>query len=46
MFATLMVFLKDFLKKVGFEKIQQTTKKHGKLPIRLRANSAQNANTG
>ena len=29
-----MVFLKDFFKKVDFEKNQQTTKKHAKLPRR------------
>ena len=27
-----MVFLKEFFKKVNFEKIQQTTKNHEKLP--------------
>ena len=27
-----MVFLKDFFEKVDFEKCQQTTKKHAKLP--------------
>ena len=36
LFGTLMVFLKEFFKKVDFEKIQQTTKKHEKLPSRLR----------
>ena len=30
---TLMVFLKEFFKKVDFEKNQQTTNKHEKLPI-------------
>ena len=27
-----MVFLKEFLEKVDFEKNQQSTKKHGRLP--------------
>ena len=32
LFDTLMVFLKEFLGKVNFEKSQQTTKNHEKLP--------------
>ena len=32
MFDALMVFLKEFSEKVYFEKNQQTTKKHAKLP--------------
>ena len=31
-----MVFLKEFFKKIDFEKNQQTTKKHEKLPSRQR----------
>ena len=34
LFDTLLVFLKEFLEKVNFEKNQQTTKKHSKLPSR------------
>ena len=33
-----MVFLKEFLEKVDFEKKQQTTKKHAKLPSMQRVN--------
>ena len=33
---TLMIFLKEFFKNVDFEKNQQTTKKHAKLPSRQR----------
>ena len=36
-YLTLMVFLKEFFKKVDFEKNQQTTKKHEKLPRMQRA---------
>ena len=36
LFDTLMVFLKEFFEKVDFEKNQQTTKKHEKLPRRQR----------
>ena len=36
---TLMVFLKEFFKKVDYEKNQQTTKKHVILPSRQRVNS-------
>ena len=32
LFDALMVFLKEFFQKVNFEKNQQTTKKHEKLP--------------
>ena len=32
MFDTLMVFLKVFFEKVNSEKVQQSTKKHPKLP--------------
>ena len=32
LFDSLMVFLKEFIEKVDFEKNQQTTKKHAKLP--------------
>ena len=32
LFGTLIVLLKEFFKKVHFEKNQQTTKKHEKLP--------------
>ena len=32
MFDILMVFLKEFFQKVNFEKNQQTTNKHEKLP--------------
>ena len=35
---TLVVFLKEFFKKVDFEKKMQTTKKHAKLPSRQRIN--------
>ena len=38
LFDTLMVFLKEFFEKVDFEKNQQTTKKHEKLPSRQRVN--------
>ena len=34
----LMVLLKEFLKNVDFEKIQQTTKKHSKLPSMQKVN--------
>ena len=34
LFDILMVFLKEFFQKVDFEKNQQTTKKHEKLPSR------------
>ena len=34
LFDILMVFLKEFFQKVNFEKNQQTTKKHEKLPSR------------
>ena len=37
LFNNLMVFLKEFFKKVDFEKNLQTTKKHPKLPSRQRA---------
>ena len=33
LFDTQMVFLKEFFEKVDFEKNQQTTKKHEKLPM-------------
>ena len=36
MFDTLKVFIKYFVEKVCFEKNQQTTKKHAKLPCRQR----------
>ena len=36
LFDTLMVLLKEFFEKVEFEKNQQTTKKHAKLPSRQR----------
>ena len=32
LFDTLMIFLKEFFKKVNFEKNQQTAKKHAKSP--------------
>ena len=35
---TLMLFLKEFFEKVDFEKHQQTTKKHEKLPSGQRVN--------
>ena len=35
-FDTLMVFLKEFLKKVDFEKNRHTTKKYAKIPSRQR----------
>ena len=34
LFDTMMVFPKELFKVVDFEKIQQTTKKHAKLPSR------------
>ena len=34
-----MIFLKEFFKKVHFEKHQQETKTYAKLPTRLRVNS-------
>ena len=34
LYDTLMIFLKDFIEKVDFEKNQQTIKKHEKLPSR------------
>ena len=39
LFDTLLVFLKEFFEKVDFEKNQQTTKKHAKLPRRQRVKS-------
>ena len=36
-----MVFLKEFAEKSGFEKNQQMTKKHEKLPSRQRDNCSQ-----
>ena len=36
-----MVFLKEFFEKVDFEKNQQTTKKHEKLPSMQRVNTQQ-----
>ena len=36
MFGTPMVFLKEFFEKVDFEKKEQMTKKHEKLPSRQR----------
>ena len=35
---TLIAFLKEFFEKVDFEKNQQTTKKHAKLPSRQSVN--------
>ena len=35
----MMVFLKEFFENVDFEKIQQTTKKHAKLPSMQRINN-------
>ena len=39
LFDTLMVFLKEFLKKIELENNQQTTKEHAKLPSRQRVHS-------
>ena len=38
LFDTLMAFLKEFYEKVYFEKNQQTTKRHAKLPSRQSVN--------
>ena len=38
-----MVFLKEFFEKVEFEKNQQTTKKHAKLPRGQRVNATDEA---
>ena len=40
-----MAFLKEFFKKVDFEKNQQTTKKHAKLPSRQRVNISTGSKT-
>ena len=40
LFDTLMVFLKEFFKKVDFEKNLHTTKKHEKLPKMQRVKSS------
>ena len=42
---TLTVFLKEFFEKVDFEKNQQTTKEHEKLPSRQRVKAWYLANT-
>ena len=38
MFDTLIVFLEEFFEKTDFEKNQQTTQKHAKLPSMQRVN--------
>ena len=38
LFDTLMVFMKEFFKKVDFEKNHKKTKKHEKLPSKQRVN--------